>query len=169
MTLQVFPEGSAGAVAAARLVGRESLPLAQEGVQASTPALERNASATQHRAAATSSGTANGARRLTQPASAPPHGSGCGCSDGETSAERAFAITTADADWGVAIARWQVDGAVSASFDELPSSTADGDSAAGAATEAERRCVCPEEAVKQFCSASVDGSVLQAISGKACL
>ncbi len=129
-------------MAAARLIGRESLPLAQEGVQASTPALERSVSATQHTTAATLNGTPNVARRSTPPASAQPHGSGCGCSDGETSAERAFAITTADADWGVSIVRWQADGAVSASFDEHPSSAADGEGAGDAAAVTKRRCAC---------------------------
>ena len=169
MSAQVFPEGSAGAVAAARLIGRESLPLAQEGVQASTPALERDSKQSQHSAAATSNGTANGAFPSTTPASGQPHGSGCGCSDGETSAERAFAITTADADWGVSIARWQADGAVSVSFDQLPSSRPDGNGAADAATTAERRCVNLAETIEHSCgSAAVTGPAVRTVSGKVC-
>ena len=126
-------------MAAARLIGRESLPLARDGVAASTPALARQTSITTSAAVSAAGGVNGGRRRPSAPASSGTHGHGCGCSsDQETSSERAFAVTTAAADWGILIARWDTGAARSPSSSGTKrASTGDG---AASVDEQESRC-----------------------------
>ena len=135
--LQVVLEGGQSAAASARLVGRETLPLATPDMHPSTPALQRQSSSPQAlvnkhpldpRTIAASTAHLQSAASYVDPLSGeasasellPSGGDGkglektdCSCecaADTITSSDRAFVISTAETDWGVSVGTWGVSG-----------------------------------------------------------
>lgn len=142
--LQVVEEGSDIVLASARLVGRETIPVANAETLLNTPALERDLQSptqrsnlppspdctasiklpvcckdshqivetgTEHGLISRGGENTTGASKYRDPEPLGSRASGCcGCVS-PSSDERAFVISTAEADWGVSIGKWKSESA----------------------------------------------------------